>query len=256
MTLIQALILGAIQGLTEFLPVSSSAHLVIVQYFYGLKGPILLIFDVVVHVGTLSAVVVYFRKDLLPIPKIGKRMMGWVVLATIPTAIIGFAIKDWIDLFFTSLKPVAIALVVNSIILWSTAWIRKDALAKTFNWLSAFVVGIVQGLSVIPGISRSGSTISTALWFKTHREEAFRFSFFLAIPAILGAMVIVLPESIHLLPEGAWPALVVGFISAFASGYFAISILFKMVLQGKLHFFAIYTLLLAVVSFFFSEVQS
>jgi len=322
MTLLQALVLGVIQGITEFLPVSSSAHLVIVQSFFGLEGSILLVFDVVVHLGTLAAVLIYFAKDLSQLgrallravtqapslirgvqgnlrhrhceeaiqettkqsqnpeialrslgsegpkeasttpgmlsrsdegpPKIGGKLMGLIVLATIPTAIIGFGIKGWIDFFFTSLKPVAIALLVNSLVLWSTKWIGKESLEKPLGWVKATWIGIVQGISVVPGISRAGATISAGLWLKLNREEAVRFSFFLAIPAILGAMVVVLPETIRFLPRDAWRVLAAGFLAAFGSGYLAISVLFKIVLRGKLHYFAVYTLLLAVVAFFFS----
>src|SRR3989338_9111825 len=104
MTILQALSLGIVQGLTEFLPVSSSAHLVILQYFFGLKGPILLVFDVVVHVGTLSSILIYFGKDLFPFPKIGGRAMALIVFATVPTAVIGFVLKGYTEILFGTLK--------------------------------------------------------------------------------------------------------------------------------------------------------
>ncbi|OGW89490.1 MAG: hypothetical protein A3A73_04120 [Omnitrophica bacterium RIFCSPLOWO2_01_FULL_50_24] len=252
MTLAQAVILGGLQGLTEFLPVSSSAHLVIVQYWFRLQGPALLVFDVAVHLGTLSAVLVYFAKDLFPITKLGKRMLGMIVLATIPTGVIGLLLKHRIDYFFSTLKPVSIALLVNSLILWSTHCIRSDSNRRMGRWLDAILIGIVQGLSVVPGVSRSGSTISAALWLKLHREDAVRFSFFISIPAILGATVIVLPDAVALLPGFSLPVLLTGVLTAFVTGYFSISILFRMVFQGKLHWFAVYTLLLAAAAFFFS----
>lgn len=256
MTIWQAFVLGIIQGITEFLPVSSSAHLVITQQWFGLEGPMLLVFDVVVHAGTLTAILIYFAKDLFPYPKIGARMMTLVILASIPTAIIGFCLQEWVEYFFTTLRPVAVALLVNSAVLFSTKWIRPEAPTQACGWRNALWIGVVQGISVIPGISRSGSTLSTGLWFKLPREEAVRFSFFLAIPAIVGAMLVVLPESFSYLPQSAWRVLAVGFSSALVFGYVAIAVLFKVVLKSRLHYFAFYTLFLSGVAFVFSFFQS
>ena len=252
MTIIQAIILGTVQGLTEFLPVSSSAHLVILQYMFGLRGPILLTFDVVVHVGTLLALLVYFGKEFFPIPKLSARMYGLIFLATIPTGIIGLAMRQWIEDFFTSLKPVAVTLFINSLLLWSTCWIGRKEEKQMPGPLDAFWVGVVQGISTLPGISRVGSTVTAALWLKVKGEEAVRFSFFIAIPAILGVTALVVPESLRLLPNGAAPVLIAGFVSSFIFGYFAIHILFRIVSKGRFHYFALYTLALSLISFLFS----
>lgn len=251
MSIIQAVVLGAIQGITEFLPVSSSAHLAIVQNLFGLRGPVLLVFDVVVHLGTLSALLIYFRKDLLPIPKIGTKYFGLIIAATIPTVIIGFSIKDWMEEYFDVLWVVALTLLINSFILLSTWWSPRDRPKRECTWLDAFWVGVAQGISILPGISRSGATVSTALWLKVKAEEAVRFSFLIAIPAILGASVLLMPEMLKVFSGDMWPVMSVGFISAFISGYAAIYVLFKVTLRGQFHYFAFYTFALALFAFAF-----
>ena len=252
MTIFQALVLGIVQGLTEFLPVSSSAHLVIIQYLFGLKGPALLVFDVVVHLGTLTALLIYFTNDFFPVPKIGVRMMGLILLATIPTAILGLFLKKVMEPFFTSLMPVAITLFVNSFILASTYWApRRDQKEMHSPW-DALWIGIVQGISVLPGISRSGSTVSAALWLKIKGEDAVRFSFFIAIPAIVGAAVLVLPKSASSFSSEMAVPMIVGFIAALISGLFAVSILFRVISKGKFHYFGFYTLIVSSIAFVFS----
>jgi undecaprenyl-diphosphatase len=256
MTLWQALALGVVQGVTEFLPVSSSAHLVILQHFFHLEGPILLVFDVVVHVGTLFSVIIFFLKSILKMIQSERRLLWLIALATLPTAGLGLFVREWSGLLFTTLQPVAIALLLNSFILWSTRQISEMETKTECSSFDALMIGVIQGISVIPGISRAGSTISGGLWLRLKREDAFRFSFLISIPAILGAMVVVLPESLTLLHADSGAVLLVGFGSAFVSGYFSISILYKIVRSGKLHLFAIYTLLLSFVAFYYSSLQT
>ncbi|MBI3999268.1 MAG: undecaprenyl-diphosphate phosphatase [Candidatus Omnitrophica bacterium] len=264
MNLFQALFLGIVQGLTEFLPVSSSAHLVITQNLFGLSGPILLVFDVVVHLGTLLSLFFYFGGEFFKFRKQGVqtagnlaqlfslRMFWLVILATIPTGVIGLLLRKWMEENFNSLKVTVVTLLINSCILWSTRWIGSGEKKESAHWLDAIWVGIAQGISILPGISRSGATCTTALWLKIKAEEAARFSFLIAIPAILGATVVVLPESISSISSPMWPALIAGFFSAFISGYTAILILFRIMLRGKFHLFAIYTFALAILAFLFS----
>ena len=253
MTLLQAIVLGVVQGFTEFLPVSSSAHLVILQHFFGLKGPILLVFDVIVHLGTLLSLFVYFGTEFFSVRKINYKTLGLIILATIPTGVIALMLRKTIEGFFlTQLAYLSAALLVTSILLWSTRSIPIDIEKKNVSWLNAFLIGVVQGISAIPGISRSGSTVTAALWLKIKNEEAVRFSFLIAIPAILGANFVILPESIRFFSPDTWPVLLSGFIAAFISGYVAIGALVKIVLKGRFHYFAIYTLALAVISFVFS----
>jgi undecaprenyl-diphosphatase len=255
MTIIQAVVLGVVQGLTEFLPVSSSAHLAIIQNLFGLHGQVLMVFDVVVHLGTLSALLIYFRKDLFPFPKITPRYVGLIILATIPTALIGFGIKDWMEQYFDVMWVVALTLLINSFILLSTWWAPRYDKKEESTWKDAVWIGIAQGISILPGISRSGATVTMALWLKIKTEEAVRFSFLIAIPAILGAAVLVLPDALPAVSPEMGPVMAAGFISAFLSGYFAIYVLFQVTLRGRFHYFAFYTFLLAAVSFIYQFFQ-
>ena len=253
MTLLQAIVLGTIQGLTEFLPVSSSAHLILAQNLFRLNGSILLPFDVIVHLGTLLALFIYFAKDLLPIPKLSRRMWALIIVANIPTAIIGLLLKDWMEESFNLLWLTAVTLLVNSALLWSVKWAPKEDLKSEPSWWTSFWVGVAQGISILPGISRSGATVTTALWLKVKSEEAVRFSFFVGIIPILGASAVELPESLQSLSADMWPILMAGFISASIFGYLSIVFLFKAVLRGKFHDFALYTFVLALVCFYFSR---
>ncbi|MBI1978084.1 MAG: undecaprenyl-diphosphate phosphatase [Candidatus Omnitrophica bacterium] len=288
MTIIQAMVLGVVQGLTEFLPVSSTAHLVIAQNLFGFsraEQPTLLVFDVIVHLGTLLSLFVYFWKDFADQKRgqspgtvpFSSRLFWLIVIATIPTGIIGLLLKGWMETNFNSLMATVVTLFINSVILWSTKWIPSrqtvpgtavkmgtDYNLSPFSeelgrpvpkdevgWLDAVWIGIAQGISILPGISRSGATCATALWLKVKAQEAARFSFLIAIPAILAAAVFVLPESIQAFSPQMWPVMITGFIAAFLSGYIAIILLFRVMLSGKFHLFAIYTFALAIVSLIF-----
>ncbi len=253
MTIIQALALGIIQGLTEFLPVSSSSHLILAQNFFHLNGPILLAFDVIVHLGTLTALFIYFAKDLLPLPKLTPRMWGLIILANVPTAIIGLFLKHWMEESFNTLWVTAVTLLMNSAILWSTQWVPKTDLKKEPTGWDSFWIGVAQGISILPGISRSGATVTTALWLKVKSEEAVRFSFFVGIIPILGASALELPKVLPTLSSDAGSVLTIGFISSLIFGYLSIFVLFKVVSRGKFHDFALYTFVLALISFWFSR---
>ena len=267
MNIFQALVLGIVQGLTEFLPVSSSAHLVITQNLFGFtraEQPLLLVFDVVVHLGTLLSLFFYFGAEFFKLRKqevqksknlaqlFSLHMFWLVILATIPTGVIGLLLMKWMEENFNSLMVTVLTLLINSVILWSTRWIGSGEKKESANWLDAIWIGIAQGISILPGISRSGATCTTALWLKIKAEEAARFSFLIAIPAILAAAVFVLPESAEAFSPEMWPMLITGFIAAFISGYIAILLLFRVMLRGKFHLFAIYTFALAILTFLFS----
>ncbi|MBI5224334.1 undecaprenyl-diphosphate phosphatase [Candidatus Micrarchaeota archaeon] len=187
----QAVILAMIQGLTEWLPVSSSAHLAIAQILMKVKVPI--IFDILLHIGTLIAVVVYFRKTIFEmvksILKFDKedenfKMASFVILASIPTAIIGFTFRGFFESSFSSPFSIGIALILTGTFFMVCEKIKGSAKISAKH---AFLIGIAQGIAIMPGISRSGSTIGTALFLGVEREKATRFSFLLSIPAILGA---------------------------------------------------------------------
>ena len=210
--LIEAVILGIIQGLTEFLPVSSSGHLVIFQHLFGLKEPEL-VFDIAVHVGTLTAVLIYFKKELAGIiraiihmsrrslkgdatirdvwsdPEV--RLALLIVLGSIPTALIGIGFHQVADQIFSSVRIVGLMLLVTGSVLWLTRWVEKtDRDVGRFSAGRALIVGLVQGLAILPGISRSGSTIAAGLFLGLKRDLAARYAFLLSIPAISGAAVL------------------------------------------------------------------
>lgn len=249
MTTLQATILGAIQGLTEFLPVSSSGHLVICQYFFGLKEPELL-FDTAVHFGTLIAVCVVFRGDIANISRavfisrkegdLSLRLLFLIILGLIPTALIGLGFKGLFEKLFGMLIPTASMLMVTGVLLFLADRMgerSKDVLGM--KALDAISVGIVQGLAIIPGISRSGSTIATGLFRGLERNFSARFSFLLSIPAILGAGLVQIPDLKGVEEAQTFP-LIVGTVVSAVTGYMAIKTLLKVVARKRLSVFSYY----------------
>jgi undecaprenyl-diphosphatase len=217
--------------LTEFLPISSSGHLVFFQSLLGLNETPLF-FNVMFHLGTLLAVVIYFKNDLWIIVKgIGAAIKGkkedregsklflLIVIASIPTGLIGIFFKDWFESLFSRPGLVGVMLLVTGSFLWLTRWMNKEGRPLVrMRWMDAFLIGIAQGLAIIPGISRSGATISTGLFLGLNRELSGRFSFLLSIPAIVGATLIEfqttgLGNEIWISLAGAIAALVVGLLT-------------------------------------------
>jgi undecaprenyl-diphosphatase len=258
-TLIEALILGVVQGLTEFLPVSSSAHLVIFQNIFGLKEPIIF-FDICLHLGTLLAVVLFLKDDLkaiiieavkLFIPVNGTTLkQSWntspyarfaflAVLATIPTALIGFLFKDTFEALFSSVPAVGSMLIVTGVILLLTKKVKN--VPKEINEitiLDSLIIGVAQGFAIAPGISRSGTTISFGIFRGINQEIAARFSFLLSIPAILGATVVKFDSSLSL-NEGMFTYLG-GTMVAAITGYLSLKLLSSMIRKGHLYYFSPY----------------
>ena len=269
MNTLEAVILGVVQGLTEFLPVSSSGHLVLFQNLFGLQEPELL-FDICLHVGTLVAVLVVFHREILEIltaliqfpgrlKSAGSirnllsgdesiRMALLIVVGSIPTAIIGLLFKEITDQLFGSLTIVGCMLLVTGALLWLTRRIRSSGRPIRDTTLkNALVIGIVQGLAILPGISRSGSTISTALFLGVDRKVAGRYSFLLSIPAIVGALALSLdtPELHTTIPIGT---ILAGSVISAVVGWIALVILLRVVDRGQLHRFAPYCWLVGVVT--------
>ena len=244
----QAIFLAIIQGLTEFLPISSSGHLVIFQKLFGLNPPVL--FDILVHVGTLGAIIAYFLK---PLSKISKHTLLLVVIGTIPAVVVGLFLQTYITQIFDSLKLVGVALLMTAgLLLVSKRFKLLNRRFKYLKWQDALFVGIFQVLAILPGVSRSGSTIVAGLARKLDRETAFRFSFYLAIPAILGALALQIPDlidgQVNYLSQG-----ILGMIIAGAVGYEALKILEKTLLGAKFWLFGIYCLVLGIVILLFSS---
>lgn len=269
MDTVKAIVLGTIQGLTEFLPVSSSGHLVLFQNLFGLKEPELL-FDICLHVGTLSAVIVVFYREILEILRAlfqiparmktadglkrlcetdaSIRMALLIVVGSIPTAFIGLLFKQVTDQLFGSTTVVGCMLLVTGTILWLTRHHSGDGRPVHQTTLNdALIIGIVQGLAILPGISRSGSTISMALFLGVDRKLAGRYSFLLSIPAIVGALVLGIdtPELHTAIPIGT---IIIGSVVAALVGWLALVILLRVVDRGQLHRFAPYCWLVGIIT--------
>lgn len=242
-----AAFLGLVQGITEFLPVSSSGHLVIFQEALGFSSPPVA-FDVMVHVATLFAVVVFFWEAIVAADK---RLIANIFAGTLPTALIAFVLKDHTDFLFGSSKLVAIGMMTTTVFLASSR-LPKARLAskKQIGLKTAFLIGAAQGLAIIPGISRSGITITSGLWLGLKPKQAIQFAFILSIPAILGAQAL---EFNHLINSNqlSIPAAAAGFFSSLASGWLALRLLSKLVYKAKIHRFAIYTFLVSLALFLF-----
>jgi len=252
--LIKTIILGIIQGLTEWLPISSTGHLKLAEHFLRLQVPIL--FDVTLHIGTLIVILFFFRKDIKNIlsafaqfdfkTEDGK-LIPLIIVGTIPTAVIGVVFGEPIESTFQTTLPIATAFILCGIILYSTKD-RKEK-ADSITYLTAIIIGIAQGIAIIPGISRSGATIAAALLLGIKREKAFKFSFLLSIPAIIGALGLTLYTQFNKLitVELGWTEIFAGMTVAMLVGYFALRILWKILLKEKFHFFAFYCWLLGTI---------
>jgi len=234
MTLFQAVLLGLLQGLTEFLPVSSSGHLVIAQYYLGFTSPPV-VFDVLVHVATALAVIIIMWPVII---KLNRRLVSLILLASFPAAFVGLFLNSQIETLFSSLTLVGLALLITSLILFLTKFIKKSSPVK-LSLQNTFIIGLFQALAIIPGISRSGSTISAGFFQGLKPQAAFNFSFLLSLPAILGAQLLQLNEVAQISPS-AFPSLAIGFLTAFFSGLIALKFLKKIVIQAQLHWFSLY----------------
>jgi len=252
--LIKTIILGIIQGLTEWLPISSTGHLKLTEQFLDLKVPIL--FDVILHIGTLIVILFFFRKDIKHILSAFARfdfktedgkLIPLIIVGTIPTALIGLIFGKQIESTFQTTLPIATAFIICGLILYSTK-ARKEK-ADNISYLAAIIIGVAQGIAIIPGISRSGATIAAALLLGIKREKAFKFSFLLSIPAIIGALGLTLYTQFEeLIAVGlGWTEIFAGVTVTMLVGYFALKILWKILLKEKFHFFAFYCWLLGVI---------
>jgi undecaprenyl-diphosphatase len=264
MTVFQAIFLGFIQGITEFLPVSSSGHLVLVQKIFGISAPTLF-FDVMLHCGTLLAVFVALRRDIWAIIRRPfQRLTLLLIIATAVTAGIAFAFKDRLMESFTSGEWLGQAFLITSIALFLSEYLskrpgrqRNDAEIDVFD---AVFVGLLQGIAIVPGISRSGLTLSGALSRRLERDLAARFSFLLAIPAILGALVLEVRElykyyhfqsvnpneTIGFLAGISPVNLIAGTLTAALVGFGAVTVMMNIIRKRSLTGFGIYTALLGL----------
>ena len=241
LTILQAIFLGALQGVTEFLPISSSGHLVVVQQLFGWKAEngIILAFDVVLHVGTLFAVLVFFKKEIIEmLPGRAWKMAGFLFLAPLPAVIVGFSIKDFIEEMFSSVTVVGVGWLVTGVFLCGTRYINKDGVGG-ISPLKSFLIGCAQAVAILPGISRSGSTIAAGMFLKLDKTAAAKFSFLMAIPAIAGGAILDAKEIIAFPKEGS-PQLIIGALVSFVVGYLSIRWLLSIIQRGKFWWFGIY----------------
>lgn len=245
MNFLEAFVLGAVQGLTEFLPVSSSGHLVIFQHLFGLnEGP--LTFDVLVHLGTLLAVFIAFRDDIVNICKHPFDRLSWlIIVGCIPAGLAGFLLAPLFEQAFESLLVVGIGLLITGALLKISEYLAHQHFglktADETSYKDAVFIGIIQALAIIPGISRSGSTIAGGLISGLDREFAARYSFLLSIPVIIGAGVFQLRDLfVNGIPAENVLPYIVGPLTAALFGYFAIAVVMKMVRRGRLSIFSYY----------------
>lgn len=261
MELYQGITLGIIQGLTEFLPVSSSGHLVLGQIFFGITQS-QLVFDISVHMGTLLAVLVVYASDIKamlvsaanfffkaiffkPVVSLFKedenlQMAGLILIGSIPTAIIGFGLKQFEHVLFTSRVLVGCMLILTGTVLWiSRKYYFSENKTNGPGIKKALLIGVCQGIAVIPGISRSGSTIAAGMFLGLDRHKAAKFSFLLSIPAILGAQILSIKDMINN-NLSIDPVTIYATITSFITGLIALKILLTLVHSGRFHLFAPY----------------
>jgi undecaprenyl-diphosphatase len=242
----QGVLLGLVQGMTEFLPVSSSGHLVIAEQVLGIRrGGVA--FEVALHVATLGAVLVVYGgrignvlRGLTKGEESAWRYLGLLVIATIPAGLAGVLLGDWFERAFDSLAAVGIDLMATGALLWSTRWASPRPGGEQPSWGGAAAIGLAQAFAILPGISRSGSTVTAALWAGVSPARAAEFSFLMSIPVIAGAAVLEVPK----LNTGAEPVsggvVVMAMLAALVSGILAIKVLVRLLQRGAFYRFAPY----------------
>ena len=254
MDIVQAISLGLVQGVSEFVPISSSGHLVLVPWLLGWPQPGL-VFDTVVHWGTLVAVLAYFGRDFMALASawgrsLASRNLGepeariaWlIIVGTVPAAVMGYVGEDFFESLFAAPAWVAALLLVTGLILALSEWLgKRQKEPHQLTFLDSLIIGIAQGCAIAPGISRSGATMAAGLFLGLKREAAARYSFLLATPIIFGAGLLKLLDlfkvgnvATHL------PPLILGFLAAALSGYLCIRFLLTYLQRGRLYAFAIY----------------
>jgi len=221
------------------------------QNLFGMENPPIF-FDIMVHLGTLLAVVFYLRKEIIYILKTLKekqtiKLILLLILGTIPAVFAGLFLEDKIDSIFTSITLIGMCFIITSIILFATKFFKNSKKeTKDMTWFDSLFVGLFQAFAILPGVSRSGSTMSASLYRGLKSEDAFKFSFLLSIPVILGAFVLqFIKQDFMLFNDGILSSLL-GFLCSIIFGFLSLKIIEKAVIKGKLHYFAFYTLALGL----------
>lgn len=260
MTLTQAIILGLVQGFAELLPISSSAHLTLAPYFLDFQDPGLA-FDVALHFGTLLALGWYFRQEWIDmtqsawriartrrVESLHERRAIYLIVATIPAGVAGILLNDYAETAFRSPKLIATTLAVMGIVLWAVdKWSVRSRSIEEVTLRDAIIVGCAQVLALVPGVSRSGSTITAGRALHLDRASAARFSFLMSMPITAAAVALKLPQVLH--AEGLSVPLIAGVIAAAASSWLSITVLLRYVSKHSFGVFAAYRLLLAAAVF-------
>jgi undecaprenyl-diphosphatase len=248
MDYLQSIVLGLIQGLTEWLPISSSGHLVLAQRLMNLTVPVG--FDVMLHIGTLLSVVIFFWRDIKKIlvsvfnrdvRDENFKLFTYILIGSVPTAVIGFFLMKFFESLFLNIRAVGVGFLVTGLLLLLSRFWNNN---KKLSWKSSLLIGTVQGVSIAPGISRSGSTISTGLFSGVKKEDVFKYSFLLSIPAIIGATIMEY-GSVNMNDLCTYSA--AGLVVAAFVGYFAIKAVKKILISDKFYWFAAYCFVLGAV---------
>lgn len=262
---LQALLMGIFQGLTEYLPVSSSGHLALASEALGVEDPEkVMSFTVAVHVATVLSTIVILWREIVWILK-GMIQLKWndewrytvcILISMVPVGIVGLCFKDTVEQAFQGLTVVGCCLIVTAALL-AFSYFAKPRQRETISPLHAFIIGVAQAVAVLPGLSRSGSTIGTGLILGNKKESLAQFSFLMAIPPILGMALLDVKDMLELgvkeAMEGISPtALAVGFVAAFVTGCVACKVMINLVKRGKLIYFALYCALLGVATLIYS----
>ena len=250
MTIFEAIISGVVQGLTEFLPVSSSGHLVLVHKIFNFSLESNLFFDICLHAATLLAVLVYFRKDILELIRSrNTKYISFIAVATIPAVLAGFFFENKIEALFASAASVAYALIATGIILLAGQFFikKREISGEEANIKSSLIVGLCQACALIPGISRSGITVSSGLAGGMKPDESFKFSFLLSIPVIVGATLYeFLKIDLSSALSGNYLAFSAGIFCAFVVGLVSLRLLWIVMKKRCLHIFGIYCIVLGL----------
>jgi undecaprenyl-diphosphatase len=250
-SLIKVLILGLIQGITEWFPVSSSGHLVILKNLFKINEPV--VFYVVLHFASLLVLLLFYRIEIIDLirglinkDKYSRNFIFMLFISSLPIALIGFFFNNLIKSIFNNLKTVGISLIFTSVILFSSKYPKKKN--KKLNYKNSFVIGIAQAIALFPGVSRSGVTISSGLMQGIKKKDVTKFSLLLAIPAIIGANIL---EFRYITEIQNFQLLIISFIITLISGYISLNLLIKIIENKKFSYFSYYCFFLGIIILFF-----
>jgi undecaprenyl-diphosphatase len=255
MNFLEAIILGLIQGLTEFLPISSSGHLEIGKFLFGIDAETNFYFSVAVHGATALSVIIVLWKEIALLT-VGLFKFKWnyetqyiakIVVSIIPVVFVGFFMKDFVEGFFTgNMILLSVAFILSAALLFLTFFIKPKE--KPIGFANSFIIGIAQAIAILPGISRSGATIATGMLLGTKKSEIAKFSFLMALIPIIGANIVEVLGGDFIADGTSYAVIFAGFIAAFVSGYIACKWMIELVKRGNLVWFAVYCAVVGVFS--------